>query len=455
MLIRFVVDNFFSFGVSKEFNMLPYSRLKSLPWHEYNLGDVSVLKMAALYGANGAGKSNLVKALFLFQEMVLGETIPFGLRDSHFKFGDSAQRDQTFAIEFVSEGEGFVYGVILEQGIVKQEELYRSGLGKSKDQLVFERTTVEGKTKLQFSPEFEADAKSTPLKEILLEEFIRPEHTVLKLLSNRENPHLRMAKKAFDWFEGQLQVILPVSRPNALIHRISEQSLFKKYAEDLMCSLNIGISSLNTVEKSLDDFFGEDNEKDKQAIKNSLDEKGGMIVMGTQGGDECVVVKKEGQYIVKQLKIGHTTLENKEVQFGMDEESDGTIRLLDFVPAFWMLGRRRKVIVVDEIERSIHPLLIKELVHKFSMDQQSRGQLIFTTHESNLLDQKMFRQDEIWFAEKSKAGFTDLYSLSKFKEHKTIDIQRGYLNGRYGAIPFLGNLTELNWHEYDPEEQTV
>lgn len=76
------------------------------------------------------------------------------------------------------------------------------------------------------------------------------------------------------------------------------------------------------------------------------------------------------------------------------------------------------------------------------------GQLIFTTHESNLLDQELFRQDEIWFAEKNQDGATDLYSLSDFKEHKTIDIRKGYLTGRYGSIPFLGNLKDLNWHEY-------
>ena len=143
---------------------------------------------------------------------------------------------------------------------------------------------------------------------------------------------------------------------------------------------------------------------------------------------------------------------DKSVLFDLDEESDGTVRLLDFVPAFRSVISKQKVFVIDEIERSIHPLLIKELVQKFSLDPNSKGQLIFSTHESNLLDQKIFRQDEIWFAEKNKDGSTDLYSLNDFKEHKTIDIQKGYLNGRYGSIPFLGNLQDLNWHDYDTNE---
>lgn len=135
--------------------------------------------------------------------------------------------------------------------------------------------------------------------------------------------------------------------------------------------------------------------------------------------------------------------------FDLGDESDGTIRLLDFVPALKDVISKRKVFIVDEIERSIHPLLIKKLVGKFSLDENSTGQLIFTTHESNLLDQELFRQDEIWFVEKDKAGSSDLYSLSEFKEHKSIDIQKGYLSGRYGSIPFMGNLEDLNWHKYD------
>ena len=77
------------------------------------------------------------------------------------------------------------------------------------------------------------------------------------------------------------------------------------------------------------------------------------------------------------------------------------------------------------------------------------GQLIFTTHESNLLDQKIFRTDEIWFTEKDNNGSTDIYSLSDFKEHKTKDIQKGYLCGRYGSIPFLSNLQDLGWLNND------
>ena len=173
-----------------------------------------------------------------------------------------------------------------------------------------------------------------------------------------------------------------------------------------------------------------------------------MITIVSRRGDELVLVKENDTIWAKTLKVEHSS-GNLSAFFNLEEESDGTVRLLDFVPAFKNLIYSEKVYIVDEIERSIHPLLIKELIKKFSLDKKTRGQLIFTTHESNLLDQEIFRQDEIWFVEKDLNGSTDLYSLSDFKEHKTIDIRKGYLSGRYGSIPFLGNLEDLKWHKYD------
>ena len=104
------------------------------------------------------------------------------------------------------------------------------------------------------------------------------------------------------------------------------------------------------------------------------------------------------------------------------------------------------VFVVDEIERSIHPVLIKEMMKKLSQEKEIRGQLIFTTHESHLLDQEIFRPDEIWFAEKDEEQATKLYPLSDFNIHKTANIENGYLKGRYGAIPFLSTLNQLHWN---------
>lgn len=448
MLIRFVVENMFSFGERKEFSTIPNTRLKTLSHHKYKTNDFELLKLSSIYGANGAGKSNLIKSLYLFQKLVLKEEIPFKLKDTQFKFNDNT--DQVLAIEFIQDNTPFYYGIVLDENNIVTEELYISGLGKKEDILIFERkTTKKGETDIKFSEEFENDEKSKILKSILLEEFVKANEPVLKLLSNRDNKFLKDTKKAFEWFAETLQIITPESKPRALAHKIDTDKEFKEYAEDLMCSFNIGINSLSTEKKDIKEFFGEDNENElDKLIKDVEDSPKKMLGLRSRRGDEILIVKEGDSIWVKTLKVEHSSFNNTAL-FDLDEESDGTIRLLDFVPAFKSVISDPKVYIVDEIERSIHPLLIKELIKKFSQDFDSKGQLIFTTHESNLLDQEIFRQDEIWFAEKDLNGSTDLYSLSDFKEHKTIDIRKGYLSGRYGSIPFLGNLKDLNWHSYD------
>lgn len=447
MLIRFVIENMFSFGERKEFTTIPNKRLKTLQDHKYDLDGFEILKLSSIYGANGAGKSNLIKSLFHLQKLITKEEIPFKLKDTQHKFGN--QKEQVLAIEFIQDNTPLYYGIVLSDDNISTEELYVSGLGKKDDKLIFERKTIDKETTIKFLDEFENDEKSQVLKTVLLEEFVKPNEPVLKLLSNRDNKFLKDVKKAYEWFSETLQIITPDSKPRALAHKIDTDIEFKKYAEDLMCSFNIGIKSLGAEKKNIKEFFGEDNENElDKLIKEVEDSPKKMIGLRSRRGDELIIVKENDTIWVKTLKVEHSSTK-KSAFFDLDEESDGTIRLLDFVPAFKNVISSEKVYIVDEIERSIHPLLIKELVKKFSLDKKTKGQLIFTTHESNLLDQEIFRQDEIWFAEKDLNGSTDLYSLSDFKEHKTIDIRKGYLNGRYGSIPFLGNLEDLKWHDYD------
>lgn len=452
MLVRLVIENLFSFGDRKEFNTLPNKRLKTLDHHKYNLNGFDILKTSSIYGANGAGKSNLIKSLSLFQKLVIKEEIPFKLKNNEFKFNSNEGiKKQIFAIEFIQDDLPFYYGIELLNNIICTEELYHSGIGVKEDRLIYERKTDKNEiTTINFLDDFEKDEKSQILKSVLLEEFVKPNEPVLKLISNRDNKFLQDVKKAFNWFNDTLQIITPNSRPSALAHRIDTDKKLKKYAEELMCSFNIGVTSLSSEKKSIEEFFGEDNSEEIDKWSKRVEESPKkMISIRLDRSLEIVIVKEDKKIWIKNLQIEHSGGSNKTAMFELNEESDGTIRLLDFIPAFQDIIIKNKVYIIDEIERSIHPLLIKELLNKFSLDSKTKGQLIFTTHESNLLDQNIFRQDEIWFAEKDTRGSTDLYSLSDFKEHKTIDIRKGYLNGRYGSIPFLGNLKELNWSQYD------
>lgn len=452
MLIRFTIENFFSFGERKEFTMIPNHRLGTLLHHKYRENDFEILKMASVYGANGAGKSNLVKSLELLQDFVMGKVSLLKLNQTKFKFNQEKNNNSQIAvINFIQDSIPFYYAIELKNNRVATEELYITGLNKDDNELIFERVTDKDNiTKITFSEEFEKDEKSQVLKSVLLEDFVKPNTPILELLSKRDNQFLRKVRIAYEWFEQTLQVLSPSSIVGNLAHMIDVDENLKEYAIDLMSSFNLGVTNLVSDKQDIHDFFGADDSKEvERIIKFLTDSPERILTMTINQGGQINIVNENGNIVVKSLRVGHCGNDNKEVLFELNEESDGTVRLLDFVPAFLRVVSDKRVFVIDEIERSIHPLLIKELIQKFSLDENTKGQLIFTTHETNLLDQEFFRKDEIWFTEKNKDGATDLYSLNDFKEHKTIDIKKGYLSGRYGSIPFLGNLKDLNWHKND------
>jgi len=131
------------------------------------------------------------------------------------------------------------------------------------------------------------------------------------------------------------------------------------------------------------------------------------------------------------------------VEFSIDEESEGTQRLINLIPALFILKKNpEKVIFLDELDRRLHPLLSRKFLEFFLQCkiEQSKNQLIFTTHDTNLLDLDLLRRDEIWFVEKNNQGASQLYSLAEFKIRSDLKVEKGYLNGRFGAIPFFGNI---------------
>jgi uncharacterized protein len=448
MLIRFTFNNVYSFGVQSEFSMIPNSRLKTLQNHIYQGEEFGVLKMAAIYGANGAGKSNLIKAIEMLAALVRRQIPPSRYKRSLFRLRDGYEEAvQLFAIEFIQAETPFYYAVEIQNGFITTEELYVSGLGKAEDQLVFERKTIQtGETSITFSKEFESDEKSLVLKSILLEEFVKPDKTILKLLAKRENPFLGETRKAYAWFEETLNILTPDTRPANLTRALDAEEGFKEFAEELIRAVGLGISGLTVEKKPFDQFILEQPNTSREDIYEEIDNiPEGMVIVRNSAGEEYTIVKdKEGVW-VERLLLEHKGNAEHRTLFDLVDESDGTVRILDFVPAFNDLTHGPCVYLIDEIERSIHPSLIKQLIRNFSSANGSKGQVIFTTHESHLLDQDIFRQDEVWFVEKNQQGSSTLYSLNDFKEHKTIDIQKGYLSGRYGAIPFLANLDSLNW----------
>jgi uncharacterized protein len=449
MLIRFIVKNLFSFKELTEFNMLP-GRFNRLPHHVIKEVEIDLLKLNILYGANGAGKSNLMNAISVLRGFLIDGQMPTDLFTETFRFDkDSASKDVYLGIEFIKENVPYYYGLTINQGIIIEEELQISGLGKVADKQLFIRTDKVGEEilKVTFSKEVEEDREASIFPPFLQNEILARNKPVLFHMKNRKNKVFELFKKAIEWFENDLKLIMPHSRPGLLVLHLEKNKYFHDFATEIMRSFNTGIHDICIETIPIEEFLGEDDKQEAERIAADLRAEGGKVKIARSHFEEVVFMMENNKPVAKRILLAHRE-DNGDVRFQLAEESDGTRRLMEYLPALFDIVNNHKTYVIDEIERSIHPLLIKELIKKFSHSQNTLGQLILSTHESNLLDQDIFRPDEIWFAEKNKEGATELYALSEFKEHHTIDIRKGYLNGRYGAIPFLGNLKDLNWEKY-------
>jgi AAA15 family ATPase/GTPase len=153
-----------------------------------------------------------------------------------------------------------------------------------------------------------------------------------------------------------------------------------------------------------------------------------------------------------RLRIKHRSEDGNLVDFSMEEESEGTQRLIHLVPSLFILKQDSEIVVfLDELDRRLHPLLSRYFVETAINCRAKGNQLVFTTHDTNLLDLDLLRRDEIWFIEKDSQGASSCYSLAEFKIRPDLKIEKGYLNARFGAIPFLGDIQNLGWVDRNSE----
>lgn len=455
MLIRFVVSNFLSFSEETEFNMLTGS-VRRKKDHEYHFGDLSLLKTAAIYGANGAGKSNLVKAIALLQKIVTTGKWNYFTNIQTFRLNpDYAEKPTSFEIEFVMEGKSYSYGLSLFQNIIAEEWLYLTHFGKE-DELVFNRRTLQdGETKIEVNDRYFQSAEDKLRIKLYEEELLSNNMPLIKQLGEARQV-FEDIKLVNRWFRLHLMVIVPSAKSSSMIDFFTVEH-FMEFTNDFIKLLNTGINNLIIETHPIDDFFGENDKEEANRVRKAVlaqQKKQGVALRLTNNNFEELMAVQEGggNVVIKRLIAKHDNKNGQSFDFLFIEESDGTKRLLELSPLFYTYWYFPFTIIIDEIGRSIHPYLLKKLLSKLIDNQETKGQLILTTHESHLLDQEIFRQDEIWFTEKNKSGATSLYPLSDFKIRFDLDIRKGYLNGRFGAIPFLADLENLKWNDYAKEE---
>ena len=441
MLLRFIAENITSFKDAVEFNTFPSSKSHSHENHKIACGHATALRMSAIYGANGAGKSNLLQALSLLKSLVVEESLrQFDFFDDlAFKL-DSQYPDKPsgLAIEFFYGKNIFYYHIEFTLEEIVHEQLLLSK--KSKDVFIFTRDGADIKINSDYVGKGISDHFEDALKRL-----VRPDMLLLSFLGGHYADESPLVADAYGWFINKLQLVLPDSFNGFVPHLIDTDSDFSKLVNTTLPELKTGIYRLKVNKEPIN----EDEVKSAwiMHLVKRAKENPGKPQSSRNGitGEHVNVIYEDGKLFMKTLVAVHKNLDGSEIDISLHEESDGTRRLIEYMPLLYSVIQKDMVYVVDEIERSIHPIMIKDIVQKLSESEKAKGQLIFTTHESGLLDQNIFRPDEIWFAQKDTEQATQLYPLSDFNIHKTANIENGYLNGRYGGIPFLSNLKDLHW----------
>lgn len=445
MLIRFVAKNIFSFKDETEFNLFP-NKTQRLQHHKVTIGDFEFLRFSAIYGANGSGKSNLIKTISLLETMVEEGKLPSDIEDLKFKLDEeNSKLPISIGAEFIANNNAYFYTITFDEGKILNEYLAHSY--KNNDELIFDRNINNDIQSIKFYKDYYKSDKEKLFAEVLAEKLVQPNELLITFLSKKYPEDFKPIKTAYNWFDETLVIIKPDPKPDGIAHILDNDTSIMDFANKFIPSLNTGISKIEIKKQKFEEFFGKEDLKLRKRMIDAIKTEPNKfsILTHSDTGEEVAMVYENDEIIAKRIITQHTNSEGKNIEFNIGQESDGTKRLIDYIPAFQEIINNDKVYVIDEIERSIHPITIKEIVTKLALDEQVKGQLIFSTHESNLLDQNILRPDEIWFAQKDLDGSSKIYSLSDFKIHNTIDIENGYLKGRFGGIPFLGNLKDLNW----------
>ena len=446
MLIRFNVANFLSFDEETEFNMLASGSLRTHKEHVYPLKkNIGVLKASAIYGANGAGKSNLIKAMDFFKNTINAGKIPANVNNEKFRLkSGNKELPISMEMEFSYEKKLFTYGFKFDNKIVLEEWFYRTGMSKSK--MVFERTHSYEKSQpsIKMDSKYVADDKSKMLISLMEENLLKPEEL---LISKSENLKIKDIDNALEWVAKRLVFIYP---DTILSFLGGTNDSLNDFSNEILKTFQVGIDSVEFRTNTLKQYLDKKGITDKKVdeIKTTIDNDG--LLVFDKNTNPVLAVKEKDEYVVKKILTNHN-----DVFFELNEESDGTRRLMDFLPMIYILPNAEATFVIDEIDRSLHPSILHSLIRKV-MNSTTKGQLIFTTHESSLLSCKIFRADEIWFAEKDREKHTtQLYTLNEFKPRPDLDIEKGYLSGRFGAIPFLSKLEDLNWQDNEFQAEGI
>lgn len=395
----------------RDTNVIP-APIKGLP---------GLVRSAALYGPNAAGKSTLVQALRFMKEFVTdsarnwkkGKKInvaPF-LLDS-----ESASQPSEFEAYFIIHADPihdqkpvrYQYGFSVDKTRVLSEYLY--AYPNRRPQLWFNRSWVKnGYYEWSFGDNFKGNRNV----------WKDATHETTSFLSMATQLNCTQLESVFNWFDDTLRVIKDGIFHEYTVNRMINDTQEKTTKSSVLAFLkaaDIGVSDINIVEEPFD----------KTAIPDAI---------ARLLGDEFKYPEQ-----VYSVEFCHQSHSDTDIKFDLDAESDGTQKLFGLAGPWLDIMQENIVAIFDELNNSLHPSIMHFLVSLVNRPESGNSQLLFTTHDATALDPELLRRDQIWFIEKDQGGAAHLYPLTDFKPRKNEALAKGYLEGRYGALPFIGEL---------------
>lgn len=439
MLIRFSVENFLSFNQRQVFSMAAAKHTRHKEQLVIARGK-RLLKAGILFGANAAGKSNLIKAIKFGRDIALRGVSGGKLVNRNFRIDStSINRPGIFQFDFYNNGCFYSYGFAVSylQAKIVSEWLYR--IDGDREISVFERNedgTIN--TDIKFS---NVENKQ---RFLIYSEDVKDDTTFLAEIVGHKLEDIAEFTPFFDtkeWFESII-IIFPQTKFGDYRNLIMNDTLSSM--GKLLTYFDTGIVSLSGDEKSMDEVLSFLPEELKNQVSHDVQEafekaenpkKLKSVEITIMGRRLSFSKNNDGTITAAQLMMNHG---NEDDLFELLDESDGTRRLFDLIPLY-QKANQNYIIIVDELDRSFHTKLTIEFIEKFfEKTEGAFTQLIVTLHDSNIMNLNLLRQDEIWFVERKVDHSSELYSLNKFKERFDRSVAKDYLLGRYGALPNFG-----------------
>ncbi|WP_346892569.1 AAA family ATPase [Clostridium sp. UBA871] len=444
MLIKVKIENFMSIGSLQEFSMIA-GKVRGKREHLLINKNLNLLRLSAIYGANASGKSNFINALD-FAQSVIVSGIPKGFSQKYNRSNEqNKNKISHFEFEIKINNKFFNYGfeILLSENSITKEWLYE--ISKDFSNMIFIRDLL--KKDFSIGHYFKKDDILNRIH-IYFDDTKLDESVLFLSVMNRDKSELykikselMIFKNIFNWFDDDLDINYP-DKP------FSNYSYFmtKSNSEEIFNTINkfsTGITNFNIIDARREDISNSIPDGLLKDVREDLEKKIIRSKKGEISREEIgILLRSDKEFFIFEIDENYNivtkTIEFEHGNYGtfnICEESDGTRRILELIEILFS-ENNNKIYVIDEIDRSLHPLLTYKFIESYLKSLAKKNiQLIVTTHESRLLDLDLLRRDEIWFINKNSNNESELYSLEQFNERFDKRIDKSYLLGRYNAIP--------------------